>query len=87
MRYLIELCLGRFEAGTPAIAEAIGLGAAIDYLSSIGMEKIHNYEVQFQLASSFRIFLVLLEISLFMLSIAFFLTRYICRLVACYVST
>ncbi|XP_074578438.1 cysteine desulfurase 1, chloroplastic [Curcuma longa] len=34
----------RFEAGTPAIAEAIGLGAAIDYLSSIGMEKIHNYE-------------------------------------------
>lgn len=44
---IMELCLGRFEAGTPAIAEAIGLGAAIDYLSSIGMEKIHNYEVQF----------------------------------------
>ncbi|ONK61761.1 uncharacterized protein A4U43_C08F33320 [Asparagus officinalis] len=34
----------RFEAGTPAIAEAIGLGAAIDYLSTIGMQKIHDYE-------------------------------------------
>lgn len=35
----------RFEAGTPAIGEAIGLGAAIDYLSEIGMQKIHDYEV------------------------------------------
>jgi cysteine desulfurase / selenocysteine lyase len=34
----------KFEAGTPAIAEAIALGAAVDYLSSIGMEKIHAYE-------------------------------------------
>lgn len=34
----------KFEAGTPAIAEAIGLGAAVDYLSSIGMDKIHAYE-------------------------------------------
>ncbi|KAG7010312.1 Cysteine desulfurase 1, chloroplastic, partial [Cucurbita argyrosperma subsp. argyrosperma] len=34
----------RFEAGTPAIGEAIGLGAAIDYLSEIGMQKIHTYE-------------------------------------------
>ncbi|KVI08111.1 Aminotransferase, class V/Cysteine desulfurase [Cynara cardunculus var. scolymus] len=34
-----------FEAGTPAIGEAIGLGAAIDYLSEIGMQKIHDYEV------------------------------------------
>ncbi|CAD6258659.1 unnamed protein product [Miscanthus lutarioriparius] len=34
----------RFEAGTPAIGEAIGLGAAIDYLSCIGMEQIHEYE-------------------------------------------
>lgn len=34
----------RFEAGTPAIGEAIGLGAAIDYLSGIGMQRIHNYE-------------------------------------------
>ncbi|GER40161.1 cysteine desulfurase family protein [Striga asiatica] len=36
----------RFEAGTPAIGEAIGLGAAIDYLSGIGMQKIHAYEVE-----------------------------------------
>ncbi|KAG9160853.1 hypothetical protein Leryth_008676 [Lithospermum erythrorhizon] len=36
----------RFEAGTPAIGEAIGLGAAIDYLSAIGMQQIHDYEVE-----------------------------------------
>ena len=36
----------KFEAGTPAIAEAIALGAAVDYLSSIGMDKIHAYEEQ-----------------------------------------
>ena len=34
----------RFEAGTPPIAEVIGLGAAIDYLQKIGMDKIYNYE-------------------------------------------
>jgi cysteine desulfurase/selenocysteine lyase len=34
----------KFEAGTPAIAEAIGLGAAITYLESIGMEAIHAHE-------------------------------------------
>ncbi len=34
----------RFEAGTPAIAEAIGLGKAVDYLQKIGMEKIEAYE-------------------------------------------
>ncbi|MBR8831839.1 MAG: SufS family cysteine desulfurase [Chlorogloea purpurea SAG 13.99] len=34
----------KFEAGTPAIAEAIALGAAIDYLTSIGMDNIHAYE-------------------------------------------
>lgn len=34
----------KFEAGTPAIAAAIGLGAAVDYLSSLGMERIHRYE-------------------------------------------
>jgi cysteine desulfurase/selenocysteine lyase len=34
----------KFEAGTPAIAEAIGLGAAIDYLSAIGMENIDAHE-------------------------------------------
>jgi cysteine desulfurase/selenocysteine lyase len=34
----------KFEAGTPAIAEAIGLGAAVAYLEGIGMENIHRYE-------------------------------------------
>jgi cysteine desulfurase/selenocysteine lyase len=34
----------RFEAGTPSIAEAIGLGAAVEYLSAIGMENIHAHE-------------------------------------------
>jgi len=34
----------RFEAGTPAIAQAVGLGAAIDYLEEIGMEDIQAYE-------------------------------------------
>ncbi|NJK40003.1 MAG: SufS family cysteine desulfurase [Oscillatoriales cyanobacterium SM2_3_0] len=34
----------KFEAGTPAIGEAIALGAAIDYLTQIGMEQIHHYE-------------------------------------------
>jgi cysteine desulfurase/selenocysteine lyase len=34
----------KFEAGTPAIAEAIGFGAAVEYLQGIGMEKIHLYE-------------------------------------------
>jgi cysteine desulfurase/selenocysteine lyase len=34
----------RFEAGTPPIVEAIGLGAAIDYVSAIGMDKIAAHE-------------------------------------------
>jgi cysteine desulfurase/selenocysteine lyase len=34
----------RFEAGTPPIAEAIGLGAAVDYLSALGMQAIHEHE-------------------------------------------
>ncbi|MEZ6076383.1 MAG: SufS family cysteine desulfurase [Pirellulaceae bacterium] len=34
----------RFEAGTPDIAGAIGLGAAIDYIQEIGMERIAAYE-------------------------------------------
>lgn len=36
----------RFEAGTPAIAEVIGLGEAIKYLMNIGMENIHKHEVE-----------------------------------------
>lgn len=35
----------KFEAGTPAIAEAIGLGAAVDYLQQVGMEHVHAHEV------------------------------------------
>ncbi len=34
----------KFEAGTPAIAEAIALGAAVDYLTQIGMDRVHAYE-------------------------------------------
>ncbi len=34
----------RFEAGTPNIAQVIGLGAAMDYLEEIGMENIHEME-------------------------------------------
>ncbi|MFI6445226.1 cysteine desulfurase [Kitasatospora sp. NPDC050543] len=34
----------KFEAGTPPIAQAVGLGAAIDYLSGIGMDKIATHE-------------------------------------------
>jgi cysteine desulfurase/selenocysteine lyase len=35
----------RFEAGTPPIAEAVGLSAAIDYLSEIGMDRIRAHEL------------------------------------------
>ncbi|MDX1976122.1 MAG: SufS family cysteine desulfurase [Pseudanabaenaceae cyanobacterium bins.68] len=38
----------RFEAGTPAIGEAIALGAAVDYLSAIGMANIHAYEQELE---------------------------------------
>jgi cysteine desulfurase/selenocysteine lyase len=34
----------KFEAGTPSIAEGIGLGAAIDYLTNLGMDAVHEYE-------------------------------------------
>ena len=34
----------RFEAGTPPIAEAIGLGAAVDYLEGLGMEAVREHE-------------------------------------------
>ena len=36
----------RFEAGVPNMAQAVGLGAAVDYLNRIGMEKIHQHEVE-----------------------------------------
>ena len=34
----------KFEAGTPNIAGAIALGAAVDYLTNLGMENVHAYE-------------------------------------------
>jgi cysteine desulfurase/selenocysteine lyase len=34
----------KFEAGTPAAGDAIGLGAAVDYLSAVGLEAIHHHE-------------------------------------------
>lgn len=34
----------KFEAGTPAIAEAVGFGAAVDYLGGIGLSAIHEHE-------------------------------------------
>ncbi len=36
----------KFEAGTPSIADAVGLGAAIDYLTEIGMDRIAAYEAE-----------------------------------------
>ncbi|MCY3578786.1 MAG: SufS family cysteine desulfurase [bacterium] len=35
----------KFEAGTPPIAEAVGLGAAVDYLTGLGMEQVREHEV------------------------------------------
>jgi cysteine desulfurase/selenocysteine lyase len=34
----------RFEAGTPPIVQAIGLGAALDYIQSVGKQRIHAHE-------------------------------------------
>lgn len=36
----------KFEAGTPAITEAIGWGAAIEYLQNVGMDAVHAHEVE-----------------------------------------
>ncbi len=36
----------KFEAGTPNIADVIGLGAAIDYLNEVGMDKVRKHEVE-----------------------------------------
>ena len=35
----------KFEAGTPPVAEAIGLGAAVDYLEALGMDAVREHEV------------------------------------------
>lgn len=44
--YELKAIPTRFEAGTPPIAEVIGLGEAIKYLMNIGMDKIHEQEVK-----------------------------------------
>ena len=36
----------RFEAGTPNIADAIGMGAAVDYLNSLGMDRVRQHEIE-----------------------------------------
>lgn len=36
----------KFEAGTPAICEAVGLGAAVDYLVELGMENVRAHEIE-----------------------------------------
>ncbi|MGH2753631.1 MAG: cysteine desulfurase [Actinomycetota bacterium] len=36
----------KFEAGTPNVAQAVGLGAAVEYLESVGMDAIHEHEVE-----------------------------------------
>jgi cysteine desulfurase/selenocysteine lyase len=36
----------RFEAGTPNVAEAVGLGAAVEYLQAIGMERVRAHETE-----------------------------------------
>ena len=35
----------KFEAGVPNMAQAVGLGAALDYLTALGMDNVHNHEV------------------------------------------
>ena len=44
--YVLKESPIKFEAGTPAIAEVIGMGEAIKYLDNIGMNNIHKYEVE-----------------------------------------
>jgi cysteine desulfurase / selenocysteine lyase len=45
-RSLFQSAPGRFEAGTGNIADAVGLGAAIDYVNKIGLGRIEQYEHQ-----------------------------------------
>jgi len=40
---------GRFEAGTPSVGEVVGLGAACDYLTAVGMEAVEAHEHQMTL--------------------------------------
>ena len=45
----------KFEAGTPDIAGAIGLGAAIDYVNDIGLEAINSYESELTAYGTYRL--------------------------------
>ncbi len=36
----------KFEAGTPMVAEAVGLGRAVDYLSDLGMDNVRQHEIE-----------------------------------------
>lgn len=36
----------KFEAGTPMVAEAVGLGAAVDYLTALGMDNVRRHEIE-----------------------------------------
>ena len=54
----------RFEAGTPNIADAIALGAAVDYLTALGMENVREHEKQLT-AYALDAFRELEEIDLF----------------------
>lgn len=44
--FLADAVPARFEAGTPPIAEAVGLGAAVDYLERLGMAEVRRHEVE-----------------------------------------
>lgn len=44
--YILKEAPIKFEAGTPPIAEVIGLGEAIKFIKSIGIEKIRDYELE-----------------------------------------
>ncbi len=41
----------RFEAGTPPITEAIGMGAAVDYLTAVGMDRVRAHEISLSSAA------------------------------------
>jgi cysteine desulfurase / selenocysteine lyase len=49
---------GRFEAGTGNIADAAGLGTALDYLSAIGVERVRDYEHELLVYATERLLVV-----------------------------
>jgi len=54
--YKLNKTSKRYEAGTPPIAEVIGLGAAVDYLQKLGIKNIEDYEMELtkQMYNEFR---------------------------------